>query len=62
MHPSLPVKNLKELVAYVHANKDKAKAKIFEGPGPRRGGRRKMGSSVYVRDPDGNLLEFMIYS
>ena len=24
MHPSLPVKNLKELVAYVHANKDKA--------------------------------------
>ena len=41
---------------------DKANAKIFEGPGPRRGGRRKMGSSVYVRDPDGNLLEFMIYS
>ena len=24
VHPSLPVKNLKELVAYVHANKDKA--------------------------------------
>ena len=41
---------------------DKARAKIIEGPGPRRGGRRRMGSSLYVRDPDGNLLEFMIYS
>jgi catechol 2,3-dioxygenase-like lactoylglutathione lyase family enzyme len=28
----------------------------------RQGGRRKGASSVYVRDPDGNLLEFMIYS
>jgi catechol 2,3-dioxygenase-like lactoylglutathione lyase family enzyme len=27
----------------------------------RQGGRRKTASSVYVRDPDGNLLEFMIY-
>ena len=26
------------------------------------GGRRKGASSVYIRDPDGNLLEFMIYS
>jgi catechol 2,3-dioxygenase-like lactoylglutathione lyase family enzyme len=41
---------------------DRAGAKIIEGPGPRQGGRRKTGSSVYVRDPDGNLLEFMIYS
>ena len=37
-------------------------AKIFEGPVPRQGGRKKPGSSVYVRDPDGNLLEFIIYT
>jgi catechol 2,3-dioxygenase-like lactoylglutathione lyase family enzyme len=41
---------------------DRAGAKIIEGPVPRQGGRKKTGSSVYVRDPDGNLLEFMIYS
>jgi catechol 2,3-dioxygenase-like lactoylglutathione lyase family enzyme len=41
---------------------DRAAAKIESGPVPREGGRRKTGSSVYVRDPDGNLLEFMIYS
>jgi catechol 2,3-dioxygenase-like lactoylglutathione lyase family enzyme len=40
---------------------DRAKAKIIEGPVPRQGGRKKTGSSVYVRDPDGNLLEFIIY-
>ena len=40
---------------------DRAGAKIFEGPVPRQGGRRKSGSSVYVRDPDENLLEFIIY-
>lgn len=40
---------------------DRAGAKVIEGPAPRQGGRRKTGSSVYVRDPDGNLLEFMIY-
>ena len=40
---------------------DRAGAKIFEGPVGRQGGRRKSASSVYVRDPDGNLLEFMIY-
>jgi catechol 2,3-dioxygenase-like lactoylglutathione lyase family enzyme len=40
----------------------KAGAKIVEGPVGRQGGRRKAASSVYVRDPDGNLLEFMIYS
>jgi len=39
-----------------------AGAKLFEGPVPRQGGRRKNGSSVYVRDPDGNLLEFLIYA
>ncbi|HWF09145.1 MAG TPA: VOC family protein [Bryobacteraceae bacterium] len=40
---------------------DKAGAKIIEGPVARQGGRRKASSSIYVRDPDGNLLEFMIY-
>ena len=41
---------------------DRAGAKIIEGPVARQGGRKKAASSVYVRDPDGNLLEFMIYS
>ena len=40
---------------------DRAGAKVVEGPVTRQGGQRKSGSSVYVRDPDGNLLEFMIY-
>jgi catechol 2,3-dioxygenase-like lactoylglutathione lyase family enzyme len=34
---------------------------IEEGPVERVGGRRERASSVYVRDPDDNLLEFMIY-
>ena len=41
---------------------DKAGAKLVEGPVARQGGRRKGASSVYIRDPDGNLLEFMIYN
>lgn len=40
---------------------DRAGAKVVEGPVARQGGQGKTGSSVYVRDPDGNLLEFMIY-
>lgn len=36
-------------------------AEIEEGPVERVGGRRQTATSVYVRDPDGNLLEFMIY-
>ena len=40
---------------------NQAGAEIEEGPVERPGGRRALGSSVYVRDPDGNLLEFMIY-
>jgi catechol 2,3-dioxygenase-like lactoylglutathione lyase family enzyme len=40
---------------------DRAPAKIIEGPVARQGGRQKAASSVYVRDPDGNLLEFLIY-
>ena len=39
---------------------DRAGATVFLGPIGRQGGRMKTASSVYVRDPDGNLLEFMI--
>jgi catechol 2,3-dioxygenase-like lactoylglutathione lyase family enzyme len=45
----------------LHALLDEADATIIEGPVAREGGRRRAASSVYVRDPDGNLLEFMIY-
>ncbi len=48
--------------ASLKARLDRAGAKLVEGPVDRQGGRRKTGSSMYVRDPDGNLLEFMIYS
>jgi catechol 2,3-dioxygenase-like lactoylglutathione lyase family enzyme len=40
---------------------DDAGAEVIEGPVERQGGRQADASSVYVRDPDGNLLEFMIY-
>ena len=40
---------------------DGAGAEVIEGPAERQGGRQAAGSSVYVRDPDGNLLEFIIY-
>jgi catechol 2,3-dioxygenase-like lactoylglutathione lyase family enzyme len=39
----------------------RAGVRIVEGPVEREGGRRVPGSSVYVRDPDGNLIEFMTY-
>ena len=45
----------------LHARLAGAGAAIEEGPVAREGGRRADASSVYVRDPDGNLLEFMIY-
>jgi catechol 2,3-dioxygenase-like lactoylglutathione lyase family enzyme len=45
----------------LHARLRDAGAEIIEGPVEREGGRRKAASSVYVRDPDENLLEFMIY-
>ena len=48
--------------AALKAMLDGAGAKLIEGPVPRQGGRQKAASSVYVRDPDGNLLEFMIYA
>lgn len=39
----------------------KVGAKIVTGPVNRQGGRQIAGSSVYIRDPDENLLEFIIY-
>jgi catechol 2,3-dioxygenase-like lactoylglutathione lyase family enzyme len=45
----------------LHARLREAGAEIIEGPVKREGGRRADASSVYVRDPDGNLVEFMIY-
>jgi len=45
----------------LHALLDEADAMVIEGPVAREGGRRAPASSIYVRDPDGNLLEFMIY-
>jgi catechol 2,3-dioxygenase-like lactoylglutathione lyase family enzyme len=47
--------------ASLKATLDKTGAKVETGPVARQGGRQTTGSSVYVRDPDGNLLEFMIY-
>ena len=37
---------------------------VTPGPVPREGGRgggKAAGTSVYTRDPDGNLLEFIVY-
>jgi catechol 2,3-dioxygenase-like lactoylglutathione lyase family enzyme len=45
----------------LHARLAHAGAAIEAGPVERPGGRRQTGTSVYTRDPDGNLLEFMIY-
>ena len=42
----------------------RAGAGVIEGPSPRQGGRSggaDTGTSRYIRDPDGNLLEFIIY-
>ena len=41
-----------------------AGVEIVDGPAPRRGARgdgQIMATSVYVRDPDQNILEFMVY-
>ena len=43
---------------------NQAETEIVEGPVERIGGRdggRAKGTSLYVRDPDSNLLEFIIY-
>ncbi|HXK22920.1 MAG TPA: VOC family protein [Myxococcota bacterium] len=45
----------------LRARLDAAGAPVVEGPVERQGGRRAAATSVYVRDPDGNLLEFLIY-
>jgi catechol 2,3-dioxygenase-like lactoylglutathione lyase family enzyme len=41
---------------------EEAGADVIEGPVARTGGRQAAAVSHYVRDPDGNLLEFMIYA
>lgn len=43
---------------------DVAGARVEEGPVERVGGRdtgRAVGTSIYTRDPDDNLLEFIVY-
>jgi catechol 2,3-dioxygenase-like lactoylglutathione lyase family enzyme len=45
----------------LHARLAAAGATIEEGPVLRDGGRRAAMTSVYVRDPDGNLIELAIY-
>ena len=45
----------------IRAKLDELAIAIEEGPVERAGGRGANGTSVYVRDPDGNLLEFMTY-
>jgi catechol 2,3-dioxygenase-like lactoylglutathione lyase family enzyme len=52
------VRSLKEALAA-------ARTDIELGPVQRIGGRnggRERGQSIYTRDPDGNLLEFIVYS
>jgi hypothetical protein len=51
--------------AELNAALARASAPVEVGPVTRVGGRnrgRDEGSSVYTRDPDGNLLEFIIYA
>ncbi len=48
----------------LHGTLERAGAEIVEGPVERDGGRdggRATGTSVYTRDPDANLLEFIVY-
>jgi catechol 2,3-dioxygenase-like lactoylglutathione lyase family enzyme len=47
--------------ASLKAALDRVGVKVEEGPVNRVGGRRVAGVSTYTRDPDGNLLEFIIY-
>jgi catechol 2,3-dioxygenase-like lactoylglutathione lyase family enzyme len=48
-------------VASLRSLLDGAGVEVVEGPVPREGGRRAAATSVYVRDPDGNLVEFLSY-
>jgi len=50
-----------DTVDALEATLAQARVDVEEGPVDRIGGRRQHGSSVYVRDPDGNLLEFIVY-
>lgn len=45
----------------LHTRLEEMGAVIEEGPVARLGGRRADATSVYVRDPDGNLVELMVY-
>lgn len=47
-------------VAAAQARLEKANIEIIEGPGPRTGARGTI-TSVYCRDPDGNLVELAAY-
>ena len=52
-------------LAALQATLAEAGAPVEAGPVPREGGRdggRGVGTSVYTRDPDGNLLEFIVYA
>jgi catechol 2,3-dioxygenase-like lactoylglutathione lyase family enzyme len=48
--------------AALKAMLERVPAKVVEGPVNRQGGRRTTGVSTYIRDPDGNLLEFIVYA
>jgi catechol 2,3-dioxygenase-like lactoylglutathione lyase family enzyme len=48
--------------AALKAMLERVGAKVEVGPVQRSGGRQRTGSSTYTRDPDGNLLEFIVYS
>ena len=53
-----------EVVAALRQARDAAGALVIEGPVPREGGRgagHQTGTSIYSRDPDQNLLEFIVY-
>jgi catechol 2,3-dioxygenase-like lactoylglutathione lyase family enzyme len=41
---------------------DRVGVKVVEGQVNRQDGRRIAGVSIYVRDPDGNLLEFIVHA
>jgi catechol 2,3-dioxygenase-like lactoylglutathione lyase family enzyme len=47
-------------VAQLHATLEQAGATVLVGPVERFGGRGP-GTSSYTRDPEGNLLEFIVY-
>jgi catechol 2,3-dioxygenase-like lactoylglutathione lyase family enzyme len=52
-------------IAALHSTLQRAEAAVEEGPVERIGGRdagRAKGTSIYTRDPDHNLLEFIVYA